>query len=98
MTSRRRIKTGQLTSAEKRVVYMHQIIEALPNPLPKELVTAVRHMQEMVRHYNGHAATIQRLNEKIESQRKRLAEYQVVTFETKPLSDRVTRRYMTETD
>lgn len=73
MPSRQRTTVGQLTGAEKRVVYMHQIIEALPKPLPDELRTAVKHMQEMVRHYNGHTGTINRLNEKIESQRKRLA-------------------------
>lgn len=75
MPSRKRNKIGQLTSGEKRVVYMSQIIEALPDPLPEALLTPVKHMQEMVRHYNGHARAIQTLNEKIESQRAVLAEY-----------------------
>lgn len=73
MPARKRTKIGGLTSGEKRVVYMSQLIDALPKPLPKELLLPVKHMQEMVRHYNGHAAAIQRLNEKIESQRRRLA-------------------------
>lgn len=76
MPSRQRTKIGGLTSGEKRVVYMSQLIDALPKPLPKELLLPVKHMQEMVRHYNGHAAAIQRLNEKIESQRKRLAQFE----------------------
>lgn len=74
MPARKRNSIGSLTSGEKRVVYMSQLIDALPNPLPQEFLLPVKHMQEMVRHYNGHAASIRRLNEKIESQRKRLAE------------------------
>lgn len=76
MPARKRTKIGGLTSGEKRVVYMSQLIDALPNPLPEALLLPVKHMQEMVRHYNGHAAAIQRLNEKIESQRKRLSEFE----------------------
>lgn len=78
MPPRKRTTIGGLTSGEKRVVYMSQLIDALPSPLPQELLLPVKHLQEMVRHYNGHAAAIHRLNEKIESQRKRLAELESI--------------------